>query len=139
MIYLLGIEFELITDHRLLAFIFNNSSSKPVPRIERWSLRLQSFRFTAKYKWKDLVATCSSNSCKEYADARCEARESEVEVGDEVLLKEEDKEKLSCNFDNDRNVVTTKQGSDIVLQTQIMAKLLGAIQLLSKLSPKHLV
>jgi len=117
MMYLLGIEFELITDHRPLEFIFNHSSSKPVPRIERWSLLLQSFRVTMKYKWKDLVATC-----KEYADARHGARESEVKLGDEVLLTEEDKGKLSCSFGNDRHVVTSKQGSDIVCENRSNGK-----------------
>ena len=50
MLYLLGNEFELVTDHKPLQFIFNNPSSKPVPRIERWSLRLQAFRFKVSYK-----------------------------------------------------------------------------------------
>lgn len=50
MLYLLGSEFELITDHKPLEFIFNNPSSKPVPRIERWSLRLQSFKYRVVYQ-----------------------------------------------------------------------------------------
>ena len=50
MMYLLGNEFELVTDHKALEFIFNNPNSKPVPRIERWALRLQSFKFRVVYK-----------------------------------------------------------------------------------------
>ena len=49
MLYLLGTEFELVTDHKPLQFIFNNPSSKPVPRIERWSLRLQAFKYKVVY------------------------------------------------------------------------------------------
>lgn len=48
--YLLGITFTLVTDHKPLQQILGNSSSKPVPRIERWALRLQSFRFTVMYR-----------------------------------------------------------------------------------------
>jgi len=45
MMYWLGIEFELITDHRPLAyFILISPSSKLVLRVERCS-----FRFTVKY------------------------------------------------------------------------------------------
>ena len=50
MMYLLGTEFELVTDHKPLDFIFNNAASKPSPRIERWALRLQSFRYKVIHK-----------------------------------------------------------------------------------------
>ena len=50
MMYILGTEFELVTDHKPLDFIFNNAASKPTPRIERWSLRLQSFRYKVVHK-----------------------------------------------------------------------------------------
>lgn len=42
-IYLLGVEFELMTDHKPLTYIFNNPNSKPTPRLERWVLRLMAF------------------------------------------------------------------------------------------------
>lgn len=48
-IYLLGLQFELITDHRPLEAIFT-PKSKPCARIERWVLRLQSFRYKVVYK-----------------------------------------------------------------------------------------
>lgn len=47
--YLIGREFELETDHKPLEVIFSPSST-PCARIERWVLRLQSFRFTVKYR-----------------------------------------------------------------------------------------
>ncbi|KAF6023648.1 hypothetical protein EB796_018055 [Bugula neritina] len=74
--------------------------------------------------------------CKEYADARRGARESEVEVGDEVLLREEDKGKLSCNFGNDRHVVTSKQGSDIVCENPSNGKVTRRNSTFVKVIPK---
>ena len=47
--YLLGRDFQLIPDHKPLVLIFNNSCSKPTPRLERWSLRLQAFNFVLSY------------------------------------------------------------------------------------------
>lgn len=44
--YLAGIEFELVTDHKPLETIFKPTSKLPA-RIERWVLRLQSFKFRA--------------------------------------------------------------------------------------------
>lgn len=42
--YLRGLEFKLVTDHEPLKVMFG-SKRKQCPRIERWALRLQSFRF----------------------------------------------------------------------------------------------
>lgn len=47
--FLLGITFELETDHQPLERLFR-PTSKPSPRLERWILRLQSFRFIVKYR-----------------------------------------------------------------------------------------
>ena len=41
--YLAGARFKIITDHKPLEFIFNNPSSKPPVRIERWCMYLQKF------------------------------------------------------------------------------------------------
>ncbi|XP_021351252.1 uncharacterized protein K02A2.6-like [Mizuhopecten yessoensis] len=46
--YLYGQEFELVTDHKPLQFIFSQKS-KPCARVERWILRLQSYTYTVKY------------------------------------------------------------------------------------------
>lgn len=50
--YLFGRSFELITDHKALEVIFS-SKSKPCARIERWVLRLQSYRYTVIYSTTD--------------------------------------------------------------------------------------
>lgn len=48
-IYLIGREFDLLTDHKPLEIIYG-PRSKPSARIERWVLRLQSFDFTVRYR-----------------------------------------------------------------------------------------
>lgn len=47
--YLYGKEFDLITDHKPLEVIFS-TKSKPGLRVERWVLRLQSFKYKIVYK-----------------------------------------------------------------------------------------
>ena len=46
--YLFGQEFELLTDHKPLEFIFS-SKSKPCARVERWVLRLQPYNYTVRH------------------------------------------------------------------------------------------
>lgn len=54
--YLLGSVFELETDHKPLTEIFK-PTSKPTPRLERWVLRLQAFKFQVVYrKGKENIA-----------------------------------------------------------------------------------
>ncbi|XP_055634002.1 uncharacterized protein K02A2.6-like [Toxorhynchites rutilus septentrionalis] len=48
-LYLLGATFKLITDCKPLDFLFS-PRSKPCPRIERWVLRVQSYRFDVIYQ-----------------------------------------------------------------------------------------
>lgn len=46
--YLIGHDFELLTDHRPLQFIFS-PKSKPCARVERWMLRMQPYKYTVRY------------------------------------------------------------------------------------------
>ena len=48
-LYLYGINFELVTDHKPLEVIYSRTS-KPSARIQRWVLRLQPYTFTVKYR-----------------------------------------------------------------------------------------
>ena len=43
-VYLYGADFDLLTDHKALKFMFS-PRSKPSARIERWMLRLQPYRY----------------------------------------------------------------------------------------------
>lgn len=62
--YLSGLEFELVTDHKPLEAIFK-PSSKPPARIERWVLRLQSFKFKVIYQsGKSNIADSLSRLCQ---------------------------------------------------------------------------
>lgn len=47
--YIFGRCFELVTDHKPLEVIFG-PKSKPCARIERWVLRLQSYKYSIKYQ-----------------------------------------------------------------------------------------
>lgn len=47
--WLYGTEFELVTDHKALEYIFA-PKSKPNARIEKWVLRLQSFKYKVIYE-----------------------------------------------------------------------------------------
>lgn len=49
-LYVFGSPFTVITDHKPLVPIFNNSYSNPPTRIERWLLKLQQYSFTVEYK-----------------------------------------------------------------------------------------
>ena len=43
--YLIGAEFDLITDHAPLQILFGNARAKLPARIERWGLRLMAFKY----------------------------------------------------------------------------------------------
>ena len=47
-LFLIGLEFELLMDHRPLEVIYG-PKSKPSARIERWVLRLQPYTFKVRY------------------------------------------------------------------------------------------
>lgn len=62
--YVMGLEFELVTDHKPLEAIFK-PTSKPPARIERWLLRLQAFKFKVIFQPGKLnIADSVSRLCK---------------------------------------------------------------------------
>ena len=63
-VYLYGTEFELLTDCKPLQFIMS-PRSKPSARIERWVLRLQSYKFATRHiKGLDNISDCLSRLLK---------------------------------------------------------------------------
>lgn len=75
--YLLGITFELETDHRPLETLFS-ISSRPTARIERWLLRIQAFKFNVVYrKGSANLADCLSRLAAHVEDREWN-EESEV-------------------------------------------------------------
>ena len=63
--YLYGITFELITDHRPLEVLFG-PNSRPCARIERWVLRMQSYSYVVIYQpGKSNIADPLSRMCVE--------------------------------------------------------------------------
>ncbi|XP_062709384.1 uncharacterized protein K02A2.6-like isoform X1 [Aedes albopictus] len=76
-IYLIGITFELETDHRPLETVFTRTS-RPTLRIERWLLRLQAFTFNVVYrKGSANLADCLSRLASHVDDVSWN-EESEV-------------------------------------------------------------
>lgn len=63
-IFLFGKEFDLVTDHKPLEILFGKKS-RPCARIERWVLRLQSYKYRIMYKpGKKNIADPLSRLCK---------------------------------------------------------------------------
>lgn len=62
-IFVFGKEFDLVTDHKPLEILFG-PKSKPCARIERWVLRLQSYKYKVIYKpGKSNIADPLSRLC----------------------------------------------------------------------------
>ena len=65
--YLYGIDFVLVTDHKPLEVMFS-PSSKPPARVERWVLRLQPYRYTVRHvSGPRNIADCLSRLTQEQA------------------------------------------------------------------------
>ena len=68
-LYLFGKEFTLITDHRPLESIFNNTKRIQSARLERWRLRLTTYNFKDRYKVSKLMISgyCSRHPYQQHA------------------------------------------------------------------------
>ena len=80
--YLLGNVFELVTDHKPLETTFNRADSKPSPRLERWALRLQCFRYRVVYRsGKSNIADPLSRMCPDTIQTKQPSRAMQVTEG----------------------------------------------------------
>ena len=84
-LYLFGMQFTVVTDHKPLVSIFSNPLARPSAKIERWCLNLQSNNFDiiyrsgksnpADYMSRHPVDVVDSDTCKkseEYVHFVCE-------------------------------------------------------------------
>ena len=78
--YLVGDKFEVLTDHKPLVYLFNNPRSTIPLRIERWSLRLQTYNFSIKHIRGDLNPAdyCSRHTSTDHQSIVCSVTETYV-------------------------------------------------------------
>ena len=117
-LFVYGTEFKVITDHKLLVSLFNNPSSKPSARIERWLLDLQQYRFTVGYH-------SSASNPADYASRHpigdTESKEYEAEAEEHVTFVAKNAIPKAITLAKMENAVA----KDKTLQTVISAVKLG--------------
>ena len=107
-LFLLGIKFELFTDHKALLQIYSHTS-KPSARIEGWVSHLQQFDFEIKYKkeienpanallrlsiWSKIEKSCSVTD--KYVNFIIETRSQSINI---------DKIRHETQMDNTLNLI----------------------------------
>ena len=73
---LFGQEFELLTDHKPLEFIFS-PKSKPCARVERWVLRIQQYNYTVRHIFGSTNIADSLSRLLNKSEERTENTETE--------------------------------------------------------------
>lgn len=106
-LYLIGKEFEVITDNKAVELIFGNPKSKPCARLERWSLRLLPYSFKIRHEKGSLnIADFISRNA-----SNCEETDDDY-VEDYVNLLVDSSLPLSIKLEH----VITETNKDEVLQ-----------------------
>lgn len=110
-IFLYGKEFQLVTDHKPLEVIFG-IKSKPCARIERWVMRLQSYKYKVIYRpGKSNIADSLSRLCDGIKTPTTELKDSHicqiVEYARPVAVSL--KEIIDCSRE-DKEIIQVKEG-----------------------------
>ncbi|XP_063412611.1 uncharacterized protein K02A2.6-like [Mytilus trossulus] len=131
--YLLGHDFELLTDHRPLEFIFS-PKSKPCARVERWMLRMQPFKYVVKYiPGSQNIADSLSRLL---VVPKNESKQGEINQAEEYIrfvasestpnaVKIEDVDKMSLNdkeLQNIRNCLLNGRWQDLLNKQYLTVK-----------------
>ena len=117
-LYLLGIHFVIVTDHKPLMYIYS-PKSKASARIERWVLRLQPFTFTVKHiPGREMVADALSRLIQTQSQESDTAEEYIRLITQEATpcaLKTRDIERESANdfeLETVRNCISSNNFSE---------------------------
>lgn len=82
-LYLQGVEFNLVTDHKPLEVLYSRTS-KPNARIERWIMKLMPYNFTVRYApGKGNIADALSR----LVDTRCDEGQTKLERDTESFVR----------------------------------------------------
>ena len=117
-LFVYGTEFNVITDHKLLVSLFNNPSSKPSARIERWLLDLQQYRFTVEYR---PGASNPADYASRHPIGDSESKEYEAEAEEHVAFVAKNAVPKAITLAEIENAVA----KDTTLQAVISAVKLG--------------
>lgn len=114
--YLFGRTFELITDHKPLEVIFG-PRSKPCARIERWVLRLMSYKYKVIYKpGKTNIADPLSRLSCGHANVISQISEAAIEYVNWILTHAEPKklslDAIGIESKNDSSITAVRKALD---------------------------
>ena len=128
--YLFGQEFELLTDHKPLEFIFS-PKSKPCAHVERWVLRLQQYNYTVCHISGSTNIADSLSRLLKKSEERTENTETEeylrtiVENATPMAMNLKDIEKASREdevFENVKTCIMTSDWSKLKYKGYLMVK-----------------
>ena len=122
-IYLHGHDFVVVTDHKPLEVIFNSPKHKPPPRIEKWIMNLQTYKFTVNYSpgysnaadmlSRSPVTTCENNKSEDYVNFIANHAVPKA-ISMQEIVSASDKDKLiQCVISNIRSGNWNKKDSNL--------------------------
>lgn len=106
--YLEGRPFEVVTDHAALTWVFQHP--KPSSRLTRWTIRLQGFQFTVKYR---------KGHCNVVPDVLSRTQESITSSTVLAMVKAVKAKTIPANVPVDLTQIATEQQKDVEVQELI--------------------